>query len=331
LNAGTPLLHAVRLCGEQAESIKLGQILKSVSDKVSGGRAFYSSLAEYPKYFRPHWCEVIHTGEVTGQMGPIVLKLSAQINKSLKVTQKVKSALTYPAILLVVAVAAITIMLTVVVPTFSAFFKDFGAKLPAITQFVVDLSDMLRNKSPQVVGVLIPTVAFLVWYLRTPGGKRNFDALLMASPFLSKLMVQSAMEKFGSNMALMLKSGMPLLDSLKTTRETFYDNSLYFDALGLIHSHVSRGNTLSKSMESTALFTPMVLSVTKLGEESGKLGDVLEQVSNYYAEILEVTVTQVTGLLEPMIVIFMGVVVGGMLASIYIPMFQMASGPSGGG
>jgi type IV pilus assembly protein PilC len=163
-------------------------------------------------------------------------------------------------------------------------------------------------------------------YVGTPRGKRNFDAVLVTIPMLGELIVESAMEKYATNFALLLRAGTPLLESIRTVQEVFKDNAIYYDAMERVYGNVSRGSSLSASLVETGLFTDMVLSMTKMGEESGKLAEVLEQVAKYYREKLETTISQLTSMLEPLIVIFMGVVVAGMLMSIYIPMFQMAAG-----
>jgi type II secretory pathway component PulF len=219
-------------------------------------------------------------------------------------------------------------MLWKVVPTFAEFFQDFGGKLPPITQFVINASDFVQKRGP----IILLVVGLLYWafkkYTATARGKRNWDSVLVTIPLLGELIIESSMEKFCTNFALLLRAGTPLLEAIRTVQEVFRENAIYYEAMERVYGNVSRGSALSASLVETGLFTDMVLSMTKMGEESGKLAEVLEQVSKYYREKLEVTVSQLTSMLEPLIVIFMGVVVAGMLMSIYIPMFQMAAGGS---
>lgn len=326
LLSGSPLLHALRLCAQQSASNKLSEILNTMANRVSSGGSFYAVAQEYPNVFKTHWCEVIHTGEMTGQLGSLLQQLTLYIQEGRKTQEKIKSAMIYPVILLCVAVGAITIMLWKVVPTFAEFFRDMGGKLPPITQFVINISNVVQTKGLYVLGA----IGLLYWafrsYTKTPRGKRNFDSLLVTVPMLGELIIESSMEKFATNFALLLRAGTPLLESIRTVQEVFRENALYYEAMERVYGNVSRGSSLSASLVETGLFTDMVLSMTKMGEESGKLAEVLEQVAHYYREKLEVTVGNLTSMLEPVIVIFMGVVVAGMLMSIYIPMFQMAAG-----
>jgi len=330
LNSGSTLLHSLELCSKQCQSEKFSKVLKDIANKVAGGVSFHAASSEYPKIFKSHWIQVMNTGEVTGQLGPLMSQLMNYIQTSHKTQGKVKSAMVYPAILLGVAVLATVIMLWKVIPTFAEFFKDFNAKLPAITEVVIKISDTLREKGLTVLAVFILLSFGFYMLYRTKGGKRAFDSALLTIPVIGDLLIQSTMEKFATNFALLLKSGTPLLESLRTVQEVFSDNAVYYDALAEIYGSVSRGGSLVASMNSTELFLSMLTDMVKIGEESGKLAEVLEQAANFYREKVEATITQVTGMIEPLIVIGMGVVFAGLLASVYIPMFQLASGPGGG-
>ena len=326
LVAGTPLLHAIRLCGDQNESIYLSDALKDMGNKIAGGNQFNQAAAEYPNIFESHWIQMIRTGEVSGQLGPIISQLNADIQKTRATRNKVKGALIYPVILLGVSFLSLFIMLWKVVPTFAEFFADFGGKLPAITQFVIDLSAFIQRNGVYMVGAMVAVGYGFRRYQSTLDGKKMLNSLMMITPLLGEIFIQSAMEKFASNLALLLRSGTPLLESLRTVQEVFHDDPIYFGTIASIYNGVSRGEGLVASMERTGLFTNMMISLVKVGEESGKLSDVLDQVAGYYRERLDTLVTNFTSLLEPMIVIGMGVLVAGLLASIYLPMVQMAGG-----
>jgi type IV pilus assembly protein PilC len=329
LNAGTPLLPALRMAGEQSESEKLGKIVKDIANRVAAGETFNKAASAYPQIFETQWLQMIRTGELSGQLGRLMLKLNENIQQTRAMRTKVTSAMTYPTILLGVAGGSVYIMLSKVVPTFADFLKDFGSKLPPITQFVIDLSNFIQRRGLVIFGGLGLFVYLFRRYTKTEGGNRQFHAALMAVPVLGELVVQSAMEKFATNLSLLINSGTPLLDSIKATQEVFREDPIYAACLNSIYSGVSRGESLTHAMQSTGLFTGMMLSMAKIGEESGKLSEVLDQTAAYYREKVETLVVRFTGLLEPLIVIGMGVVVCGLLASIYIPMFQMAGGGSG--
>lgn len=330
LNAGIPLLHSIQITSDQCQSEKLSQILTNIANKVAGGSAFHTATSAYPKVFKSHWIQVIHTGEVSGQLAYLMQQLSDYIQKNRKTQGKVKSAMVYPLILVCVAVLATVIMLWKVVPTFAEFFNDFGTELPAITETVIGISNLIRERGLYIVMFAALLSFGFYMAIRTKDGKRIFDSSLLALPVFGNLLIQVSMEKFATNFSLLLNSGTPLLESLRTVQEVFRDSTVYYEAIGEVYDNVSSGRNLIDSMGATGLFTSMILNMVRVGEESGKLDEVLDQAANYYRDKVESTVTRLTSLIEPLIVIVMGVVFAGLLGSIYIPMFQLASGPGGG-
>ncbi|MFA5162721.1 MAG: type II secretion system F family protein [Elusimicrobiales bacterium] len=326
LNSGVPLLRAITLASEQAESSTFQKALRDIGKKISGGSSFYESAAIYPKYFPNQAIQLIRTGEQSGQLAPLLTKLSEDFKKRAAIGNKVKSALIYPAIMLCVAVGAIFIMLWKVIPNFAQFFQDFGKKLPPVTQFVLDASNFVQGNWYYMIGGA--GVAFFSFraFAATEFGARQVYAFAMSMPILGELVVQSAMESFSSNMSLLMKSGMPMLEAIASTQETMSANPLYRDALKFVHQRVSTGSDLGGSLHATGFFTNLAVGMVKMGEESGKLSDVLEVLAIYYADKVETLTMRLTGLMEPVIVIGMGVVVAGMLASVYLPMFQLSGG-----
>ncbi len=324
LNSGVALLRAISLSTEQCESQKLGKILKDIAKKVSGGKALYDSMSEYPNVFDFQWLQVIRTGEQSGQLAKLLVNLNTNIKKRSAITGKVKSALIYPAIMAGVAVAAIFIMLWKVIPVFAKMFEDSGKALPGITQFLVDTSAFLQHYGVHVlVGGAVFAFSFKK-FISTDFGSRQWNSLLMAVPVVGELVIQSAQIQFCSNMSLLMRSGMPMLTALESTQLGFKNNPIYADIIGDILRKVSAGGNLGGSMEATGFFTKMTVGMTKMGEESGKLADSFELINNYYEDKVALLAMRATGLLEPIIVIGMGVVVAAMLGAIYLPMFNMA-------
>lgn len=326
LDAGTPLLSALRLYSEQAESVKLGRTVRDIGNQIAGGRSLYRSASNYPDIFQIHWLYMIRTGEAAGHLKEVMAQLSGNIQRSRVTRDKVVSALIYPAILLVVAVASFAIMIFKVIPTFEAFFKDFGGQLPQITQCVLALSQLIRVNGLYLLALAGAAGFGLRRYLKTQNGQAFVRSIIIAVPLVGDIYVQIAMEKFAYTLELLLESGCPLLEALRTTQEVFREDALYFNALGSAHASISRGNTLVAALWGTHLFTNMVLNLVKVGEESGTLPKVLNQLTLYYGARVELAVQRLTSLLEPCIVIGMGLVMGVMLASLYIPMFELAGG-----
>ena len=289
-----------------------------------GGSSFHARGGYYPHVFEHHWIEIIRTGEITGQMGPVLLELNKQIREARETRRKVMGALMYPIILTVVAVTAITVMLWFVVPTFTKMFADIGAKLPGITQFVVDLSNFLVKNGLYLVGGVIVVVFGIRKFMRTESGRRFVGGFALTMPLVGELIVQSAMYRFASNIALLLKSGIPMLESLEVLEGVFQMSPHYRDALIRAQGRVAAGRALATSLEETGLFTSMVTNMVRIGEESGQLASVMEQIAPYYKEKMEALIGKVTKLLEPVIIMGMGVTIAGMMLAIYLPMFEMA-------
>ncbi len=324
VTSGTPLLQALQICAQQSQSINLGRVLDQVATRVAAGSSVHTAAANFPAVFQHHWIEVIRTGEITGQMSLVLSELNKQIADSRETARKVKGALMYPIILICFAVGAVTAMLWFVIPTFAKMFKDLGAELPGITQFVVDLSGYVASYGIYVVGAAIAAAVAIRKFAKTEAGRRLFIGVGLAVPMVGELIVQSAMYRFSSNVALLLKSGIPMMETLAVMEGIFETSPIYRDALARVQIRVAAGRPLGISLEETGLFTTMITNMVRIGEESGQLSLVMEQIAPYYKEKMETMIARVTKLLEPVIIMGMGSTVAGLMLSIYLPMFEMA-------
>lgn len=322
--SGTPLLQAINICADQSQSLRMKAVLEEIAGRIAAGSALYSAAANYPQLFESHWIEVIHTGEITGKMGSVLLELNKQIRESRETMRKLTGALMYPIILILVSIAAVTIMLWLVVPTFAAMFKDMGAELPGITQFVVDASAFIVQYGIYIlITVIVIGVAFKK-YMATENGRRVVGGIGLATPMVGDLMVQSAMYRFASNIALLLRSGIPMLETMSALKSVFQKSPIYRDALEQASGRVSAGRALASALEETGLFTTMMTNMVRIGEESGQLSIVMDQIAPYYKEKMEGFIAKLTKLLEPIIIMGMGSTVAGLMLAIYLPMFEMA-------
>jgi type IV pilus assembly protein PilC len=324
VSSGTPLLQAIEICAEQNQSLKMRHVLGQMAARVAAGSSLHAAAAMHPDVFKHYWIEVLRTGEVTGQMALVLNELNKQIHESRETRKKVSGAMMYPIILICVAVLAVTAMLWLVVPTFANMFKDMGAKLPAITQFVVDTSNFIVKYG---VGILIGigVVIFLFRrYYRTDAGRRRVQGILIGVPTVGELLVQIAMYQFASNIGLLLKSGVPMLETLEVLKGVFHTMPVYREAMERVHNRVAAGRPLAASMQETGLFTQMLTDMVRIGEASGQLASVMEQVAPYYKEKMEGLIGKVTKMMEPIIIVFMGTTVAGLMLSIYMPMFEMS-------
>jgi type IV pilus assembly protein PilC len=324
ISSGTPLLQSIKIAADQCESKKLQGVLAQIVTKVSAGSTFYMAAAAFPEVFEFQWLEAIRTGEVTGKMAAVLVELNKQVRDSRETKRKIKGALTYPIILICVAITAVTAMLWFVVPTFSKMFHDMGAELPTLTQYVVDASNWISAYGYYVVGGIVAFVVAFKKFLKTEAGRLYVGGLLMVLPTVGQLIIEMAMYRFASNAGLLLKSGVPMMETLGTLRGIFQTNPYYRDALERVQSRVGSGKPLYSSLEETGLFLPMLTSMVKVGEESGQLGPVMEQIAPFYKEKMETMIMKVTKMLEPIIVMGMGITIATLMLSIYLPMFEMA-------
>ena len=324
VSSGTPLLQALKIASTQCQSTRFRTVLDQITARVAAGSAFHAAAAAYPHIFEFQWIEAIRTGEVTGKMALVLVELNKQIRDSRETKRKVMASLMYPMILVCVAVIAVTVMLWLVVPTFAKLFKDMDAKLPAITQYVVDASNYIVAYGHYAVIILVMVIVAFRKFIKTEMGRRYVGGLLMVLPTVGELMVEMAMYKFSSNLALLLKSGVPMMETMNTVKGIFQNDPLYRDALERVSLRVAAGKPLCVALQETGIFLPMMTSMVQVGEESGQLAQVMEQIAPFYKEKMETMILKVTKMLEPLIIMGMGTSIAGLMLAIYMPMFDMA-------
>jgi type IV pilus assembly protein PilC len=322
--AGVPILQALQISAQQTQSERFADILQQVARRVAAGSPLQAALACHRNIFDDHWIALVGTGEASGNMAEVLDDLNAQIRDTQETKRRIGGALTYPIILVFVAVAVVVAMLWFVVPTFAGMFEEMNAELPHITLLVVAASKYVTRYGLYVIGAFGVAAYFFQRYLRTDGGRRRVGAIVLATPMLGDLSVQSAMYRFSSNLALLLKSGMPMLDTLSVMASAFRSNPAYQDAILTAQKRVAAGRPLADSLEESGLFTTMMTNMVRIGEESAELPNVMAQVAPYYKEKINSFLARVTKLLEPCIIMVMGVVIATVMLAIYMPMFEMA-------
>ena len=281
-------------------------------------------MADHRDVFEDHWIELIGVGEVTGKMAMVLCDLNIQIRESTETRRKVKGSLMYPIVLLIVAVLVIVIMLWFVVPTFGGMFEEMNAKLPAITEYVLGVSDFIVDYGAYIVVGIIACVVGFRQYIKTDAGWRRVSTMGMAVPLVGELMVQSAMYRFASNVSLLLKSGVPMLETLTSLATVFRNNPAYHDAIMSAQRRVAAGKPLTDSLHETGLFTALMINMVGIGEKSAQLSEVMDQIAPYYKERMHGFIAKVTKLMEPCIIMVMGVTIAALMLAIYMPMFEMA-------
>lgn len=324
VSSGTPLQEALQISAGQNQSLRMRQILEEIADRVAAGCSLREVMVDYRDVFEHHWIELVGVGEVSGKMSMVLCDLNQQIRDARQTRRKVTGAMMYPVILLIVAVLVVVAMLWFVVPTFAEMFEEMGAELPAITRYVMTASDFVMAYGIYIGGGLLALGFMFRRYMRSETGRRRVGAVGLAAPLVGDLMVQSAMYRFATNLALLLRSGVPMLETLSALGSVFRASPIYHDAILHSQKRVAAGHPLADSLEETALFTSMMTNMVRIGEQSAELVGVMEQIAPYYKEKMHGLIAKVTKLMEPAIIVLMGATIAGLMLAIYMPMFEMA-------
>lgn len=323
--AGTPLYQALVIVGEQSESRELARMIAEIAQRVASGDALSAALNAYPRHFKPEWTQLVKSGEVSGQLGEVLLRLSQQIDAATQFRSKIISSLMYPCIVLGVSLSAVAVMLIFVVPTFAQMFTDMGKELPELTQKVLAASGFLRARGVWLLGGIVAAVILFRRAIATPDGERLWSKFLISTPLVGDLLVQTAMQQFSQNLSSLLQSGVPLLDSIDSLKGIFGRNVVYRAAMKRVAQHVGRGGNLAEGLEVTGVFTSFSINMTRIGEESGTLPEVHAEVAEFYSRRVEIVVSRLAGNVETVLIVLMGMAVALILTALYLPLFEMAT------
>ncbi|MBI4335380.1 MAG: type II secretion system F family protein [Candidatus Omnitrophica bacterium] len=328
LDSGVPILRAISVLGQQVESTALLGACLQIEEDLKAGSSLRDAVAKHPKIFSQMWRDLIETGEATGQLSPVLKRLADYLDEIWELQKKVVSAMVYPAVLICVAIGAILVFMYRVIPIFAGIYKGFG-KLPLLTQIVIDASNGLsKNFFNLMAGGAIAVFLFRR-YVRTEKGTRWFDALKLKIPVAGGLFLSMAIERFTTALGMMLKGGISIIHALDTAIKSS-SNKVVEGALEKVKASVLQGRSISLPMVETGIFPPLVTQMISVGEESGRLPQLLDEVSKYYTQDISTKVTRLVALFEPAILVVMGGVIGILVTAMYLPIFTMASAVGGG-
>jgi len=327
INAGLPLIQCLEILSTQSENAALRKSVGEIKVQVEGGSTFSDALRRHPKIFDDLYVNMVHAGEVGGLLDTILGRLSKHIEKAMKLKGQIKSAMVYPAAIVGIAAIVITVLMIWVIPVFEKMFKEMsGGKmaLPGPTQLVIDMSNFAQGNWYIILGVIVTTVVAVKKYYATPQGKLAIDKLLLKTPVFGDLIRKASVAKFTRTLGTLLASGVPLLEALTICAKTS-GNKVVEGALLDAKVSISGGKTISEPLAKSGTFPKMVTHMISVGESTGALDNMLGKIADFYEDEVDQAVTNLTALLEPMMMVFLGVTVGFIVVAMYLPIFTMAS------
>lgn len=323
LESGIPLNNAVDILEQQATSKNLKSSLKIVSKSLKEGSQLSKAMLDQEGMFPDLLIRMVQAGEKTGKLDEVLEKMSEHYNKELKTSRQIRGAMIYPAVLAFLAVAAVLALLYVVIPSFSGIFEQSGMAMPLPTRIVLAASNFVRSYWYILFGVTGILVFLFLRYRSTEVGRYQLDRLKLWLPVIKGPMQKIVTARFASTLAILTSAGIPLVEAIESAAATT-NNAVVIEKMKIANEGLQKGERLTGMITSTGLFPPMMLSMVKIGEESGSLESMLVKTSDYYEEELETAIKQLLSLLEPAMIIVMGVIIGGIVASVMLPMFELA-------
>jgi type IV pilus assembly protein PilC len=323
IDAGLPIIQCLDILHNQQNNVTFKKMLKQVKESVEGGATLAEALKKFPKQFDDLFVNMIAAGEAGGILDAILRRLAAYMEKAARLKSRVKGAMTYPLVTLGIAVIVLAVILIFVIPVFEEMFSDFGSELPAPTQLVVAMSDMVKSKILYIIGAFILFMIAFKKYYATEKGRDSVDALLLKLPVFGILLRKVAVTKFTRTMGTMLSSGVAILEALDIVAKTA-GNRTVEKAIYNVRSGITEGRTMADPLKESGVFPPMVCQMIAVGESTGALDAMLEKIADFYDEEVDQAVENMTALIEPIMLVFLGVTIGGLVVAMYLPIFKMA-------
>ncbi|MFQ5848164.1 MAG: type II secretion system F family protein [Candidatus Methylomirabilales bacterium] len=324
IDAGLPLVQCLDILAQQQEKKVFKKTLHEIREDVEGGSTFSNALKRHPKVFGTLYTNMVEAGEAGGILDTILNRLAAYIEKAMALKKRVKTAMFYPSTIVTVAIVVVIFLLIYVIPTFQQLFAGFGATLPLPTVIVLELSRIVRTYLLFMVGGLVALIVGIRFYYRTTGGKRAIDSLLLRLPVFGPLIRKVAVAKFTRTLGTLVSSGVAILDGLDITARTA-GNKVVEEAVFRARMTIAQGKTIAEPLQASGVFPPMVVQMIAVGEQTGALDRMLNKIADFYDEEVDVAVAGLTSLLEPLLVIFLGVIIGGVVIAMYLPIFKLIS------
>jgi type IV pilus assembly protein PilC len=331
VNAGMPILRSLETLARQEKNLAFKYVLEQIGESIKSGGTFSDGLLQHPKVFDRLYVNMVKAGEAGGVLGTVLDRLARFMEKAEKIKGKVKAAMTYPVIIMCVAVLIVAALMVFVIPKFEEIFSGLlkGTPLPLLTQGVIFVSNFLKNQILATIGLIIGSVVGFRMICNTKAGSRAVDWVQINIPAFGPLFLKAAIGRFTRTFGTLLSSGVPILQAIIITRDTS-GNSLIADALNQVHDRVKEGEGVGKPLEATKIFPTMVTSMVEVGEETGALPEMLTRIADTYDEEVDNAVTSITSIIEPIMIVFMAVVVGTIVIALFLPLVKIIQTLSGG-
>jgi type IV pilus assembly protein PilC len=324
IDAGLPLVQCLEILASQQDNRAFKKTLTEIRQSVEGGLTFAAALKQHPKVFSGLYANMVEAGEAGGILDTILNRLAQYMEKAMSLKKRVKSAMIYPSTIITVAVAVVIFLLVFVIPTFKAMFEGFGATLPLPTVIVLELSRITRQYFLVMLGIIAGAIVGLRYWYSTPAGKLSIDTFLLKTPVFGILIRKVAVAKFTRTLGTLISSGVAILDGLEITARTA-GNKVVENAVMRTRASIAEGKTISDPLRASGVFPPMVVQMIAVGEQTGALDAMLGKIADFYDEEVDTAVSNLTALLEPMLMVFLGVVIGGVVIAMYLPIFKLVT------
>ena len=325
VEAGLPLLRGLRVLAKQEKNVTLKNIIGDLCTSIEGGSTFSEGLEQHPKVFNRLFINMVKAGEMGGVLEVVLKRLSEFMEKAQKIKGKVVAAMFYPIAVMVVAVAIMTVLMVVVVPKFKTIFEGAlgnGQSLPQFTQFVLNISDAIANHFFITAGGIAAFIIGLNLFIRTKPGRKLFDRFKLNMPVLGPVISKVAISRFTRTLGTLVSSGVPILQALTIVKETS-GNVIIGNAVSAVHESVKEGETITAPLEASNVFPPMVISMVDVGEQTGALPEMLMKIADNYDEEVDNAVSAMTSLLEPIMIVFLAVIVGSIVIALFLPLIKL--------
>lgn len=321
---GVPLVRAISLLGQYSANPTMGMVLTQISHDISGGQSLHEAMAQHPKTFSHVWISLVEAGEVGGQIAETLMQLAIYTKTQEGMKSKIITAITYPAILTLASVGVLIYFIVGIVPTFAQIFADFNLSLPMLTVAVLKVSSVITNHAVALILVFLIIIFGFRFYIHTPNGRKRWHSFVLTMPIFGPFIRNIYFDRMLSTLATLLRSGVTILNAIGVLEESFEGNIIIQNALKQVRAEVAAGQSISDSFAATGVFPGLMTEMMRMGEESGKLPSIIQTLSKFYADNVDQFIARFSAVIDPILIVSVGVLIGIIVASIFLPIFKLS-------